>query len=79
MAAVQHVMGKMPGATGLRTWTDAHNFVDLAGSEALIFGPGHLRRAHRPDESVDLHEVVTSARVLAQLLGGSSGLLEETS
>jgi acetylornithine deacetylase/succinyl-diaminopimelate desuccinylase-like protein len=78
-AAVQRVMGRAPGATGLRTWTDAHNFVDLAGSEAVIFGPGHLRRAHRPDESVDLREVVASARVLAELLGAAPVLLAGTS
>jgi acetylornithine deacetylase/succinyl-diaminopimelate desuccinylase-like protein len=78
-SAAERATGRTPRATGLRTWTDAHNFVDLAGSEAVVYGPGHLRRAHRPDESVDLREVVSSARVLAELLGAAPVLLVGTS
>ena len=26
--------------TGMVAWTDAHNFVDLGGSQAVVFGPG---------------------------------------
>jgi acetylornithine deacetylase/succinyl-diaminopimelate desuccinylase-like protein len=51
-------------------WTDAHNFAEVAGSQAIVFGPGHLRDAHGPDEHVDLVEVVRAARVLAALISG---------
>jgi len=33
-----------------------------------VFGPGHLRNAHRPDEFVSLTDVVTCARSLAALI-----------
>ena len=41
---------------GMVAWTDAHNFVDLGGSQAVVFGPGHLRNAHREDEWVDIEK-----------------------
>lgn len=56
-------------------WTDAHNFVDIAGSEAVLFGPGHRRDAHRPDEHVDLADVVTTGRVVAALLADAVDLV----
>jgi acetylornithine deacetylase/succinyl-diaminopimelate desuccinylase-like protein len=54
--------------TSMPAWTDAHNFAEVAGSQAVVFGPGHLRTAHGPDEHVDLVEVVKAARVLARLI-----------
>ena len=53
-------------------WTDAHSFVDIAGSAALVFGPGDLRVAHRPGEHIDLREVVQAGRILAGLLAPGS-------
>ena len=53
-------------------WTDAHSFVDIAGSTALVFGPGDLQDAHRPDEHIDLREVVQAGRILAALLAPES-------
>jgi acetylornithine deacetylase/succinyl-diaminopimelate desuccinylase-like protein len=57
-------------------WTDAHNFVDHGGSQAVVFGPGHLRNAHRPEEFVSLTDVVMCARSLAALVGDTPALLE---
>ena len=70
--AVERVRGRAPGTIGVIAWTDAHNFVELGGSTAVVFGPGHLRGAHRPDEHVDLRDVVTCARIFAELLGDAS-------
>ncbi|MEX2439501.1 MAG: M20/M25/M40 family metallo-hydrolase [Actinomycetota bacterium] len=67
--------GQPPASYGMLAWTDAHNFVDLAGSETVVFGPGHLRNAHRPDESVALHDVVECANVLANLLAHTDELV----
>ena len=52
--AVASVTGARPDPTGMVAWTDAHNFVDLAGSQTVVFGPGHLRNAHREDEWVEV-------------------------
>ena len=57
-------------------WTDAHNFVDHGGSQAVVFGPGHLRNAHRPDEFVSLTDVVTCARSLAALIADTAAWVE---
>ena len=66
--SVRRTTGTTPAATGMIAWTDAHNFVDHGGSQAVVFGPGHLRNAHRPDEFVSLTDVLTCARTLAALI-----------
>lgn len=73
--AVRRTTGTAPAATGMVAWTDAHNFVDHGGSQAVVFGPGHLRNAHRPDEFVSLTDVVTCARALAALIGDTATLV----
>ena len=70
--AVRRTTGATPAATGMIAWTDAHNFVDHGGSQAVVFGPGHLRNAHRPDEFVSLTDVVTCARSLAALIADTA-------
>ncbi len=76
-AAAQAATGRRPAPVGMLAWTDAHSFVDLAASEAVVFGPGHLRDAHRPDERVDLDEVVDCARTFCNLIARARALLEE--
>jgi len=66
--SVERTTGTPPAPAGMIAWTDAHHFVDFGGSQAVVFGPGHLRNAHRSDESVSLTDVVTCARVLADLI-----------
>jgi acetylornithine deacetylase/succinyl-diaminopimelate desuccinylase-like protein len=65
--AVRAVTGAEPAYGGMPSWTDAHSFVERAGSEAVVYGPGHLRAAHRPDEWVDVAEIVRVAMVLSAL------------
>jgi acetylornithine deacetylase/succinyl-diaminopimelate desuccinylase-like protein len=65
--AVDRVLGGETGFTVMPAWTDAHSFAE-AGSEAVVFGPGTLLTAHRPDERISLTELVDSARVLADIL-----------
>ena len=40
---------------------------DLAGSQTVVFGPGSLRGAHQPGESVAVGEVLACARILARM------------
>lgn len=75
--AVETVTGAAPEPTGMVAWTDAHNFVDFGGSQAVVFGPGHLRNAHREDEFVSVGDVVSCARSLAALLADASSLFGE--
>jgi acetylornithine deacetylase len=71
-AAIEGVTHVPPEARSMPCWTDAHSFVDIAGSAALVFGPGDLLAAHRPDEHIDLREVVQAARIFASLLAPAS-------
>jgi acetylornithine deacetylase/succinyl-diaminopimelate desuccinylase-like protein len=73
-SAVRDVLGTEAAFTRMPAWTDAHSFVELGGSEAVVFGPGHLRNAHRPDEKIELAAVVNCARVYASLLARSGSL-----
>jgi len=72
---VHRMIGATPAPAGMVAWTDAHNFVDHGGSQAVVFGPGDLRNAHRPDEFVSLTDVVTCARVLADLIADAPALV----
>lgn len=49
-------------------WTDAHNFVEIARSDAIVFGPGDLLDAHRPGESIAVADIVHAARAMAQVI-----------
>jgi acetylornithine deacetylase/succinyl-diaminopimelate desuccinylase-like protein len=66
--------GRSRAATiGVPAWTDAHNFVDLAGSQPVVWGPGDFGLAHDPAEAVPVDEVVAAARVVEELLVGAGG------
>jgi acetylornithine deacetylase len=71
--AVRRVCGRAPTFTTMASWTDAHSFAE-AGSTAVVFGPGTLRYAHRPDEHIDVREIVTAAQILADVVGRSRDL-----
>ena len=75
LKATERVCGDDPARIGVPAWTDAHNFVDLAGSTAVVWGPGDFGLAHDPAEAVDIGEVVTAARVVEELLVRTPGWL----
>ena len=60
---------------GVPAWTDAHNFVDLAGSQAVVWGPGDFGLAHDPAEEIAVDEVVVAARTVEALLADAAGWL----
>jgi acetylornithine deacetylase len=39
--------------------------VNHGSTPTVLFGPGDIRRAHRPDEYVEVEELVAAARTLA--------------
>jgi acetylornithine deacetylase/succinyl-diaminopimelate desuccinylase-like protein len=73
-AASERAIGRSPGFTRMPSWTDAHSFADRSGSEVVVFGPGHLRAAHRPDEHIDVRDVVRCARIFRDLLAAAGDL-----
>ena len=72
--ASRTALDREPGLTRMPAWTDAHSFFDRCGSEVVVFGPGHLRAAHRADEHIDAKEIVRSARVFASLIADAGSL-----
>jgi acetylornithine deacetylase len=65
---VADTLGREPAFFGFPAWTDAHNMVEVGGAEAVVFGPGpRLSTAHRPDDHIDLRDVVDCALVVRNL------------
>lgn len=71
-AAVTEVCGEPREAIGVPAWTDAHNFVDFGGSEAIVFGPGSFETAHTADEQIDVNDIVECSQVFVKLLDPES-------
>jgi acetylornithine deacetylase/succinyl-diaminopimelate desuccinylase-like protein len=67
VTATETTVGAKPEPIGVPAWTDAHNFVDFAGAEALVYGPGDFAVAHTPEEQIDVNEVVRCADVFVTL------------
>lgn len=59
------VTGASAEIRGMRYGADMRLLVNVGGIPTVLFGPGDVRDAHRPDESVAVAELVTATRVLA--------------
>jgi acetylornithine deacetylase/succinyl-diaminopimelate desuccinylase-like protein len=75
LGATERVGGSRAATIGVPAWTDAHNFVDLAGSQAVVWGPGDFGLAHDPAEEIAVDEVVVAARTVEALLADAAGWL----
>ena len=73
LRAIEEVAGSRAPTVGVPAWTDAHNFVELAGSQAIVWGPGDFGLAHDADEAIAIDEVVVAARTIETLLGRLDG------
>lgn len=59
------VTGQAPAVCGMPYGCDLGLTVNVGAIPTVVFGPGDVRDAHRPDESVPIAELVTAARALA--------------
>lgn len=59
------VTGEEPRVEGMTYGADMALLVNHADTPTVLFGPGDIRRAHRPDEWVAVEELVAVARVAA--------------
>jgi acetylornithine deacetylase len=57
-------------------WTAVHDgsFLNAAGIPTICCGPGDVRAAHRPDESVDIDELILATKIYAFLAAGWCGV-----
>ena len=59
--------GREADLRGMTYGADMRLLVNVAGVPTVLYGPGDVRRAHRPDEGVEVEELVTAARAYALL------------
>lgn len=64
-AAASAVTGRSPTVRGMPYGCDLGLTVNVGAMPTVVFGPGDVRDAHRPDESVPVADLVTAARCLA--------------
>jgi acetylornithine deacetylase len=65
--AVTSVTGAPPRIEGMTYGADMRLLVNEGGVPTVLFGPGNVRQAHRPDEFVPIEDLMTVARVIAVL------------
>lgn len=63
--AVHELAGEPAPVAGVPYGADMRLLINEGGIPTILFGPGDVRAAHRPDESVALGELRLAARVLA--------------
>lgn len=64
-AAARAVTGRRPAVRGMPYGCDLGLTTNVGDIPTVVFGPGDVRDAHRPDESVAIADLVTAARCLA--------------
>jgi len=60
--------GRTPHITGMPYGADMHLLVNQGRIPTVLFGPGDIRHAHAPDESVALAELEAVARTLVLMI-----------
>lgn len=63
--AVASVLPHTPTLGGMRFGSDMRLLVHQGGIPTVLFGPGDVREAHRPNESVFLDELIKATKILA--------------
>ena len=67
-AAHTAVHGRPPTVHGVPYGSDQRLLTGLGGIPTVLYGPGDVRQAHAPDESVPVAELVSVTRTLVRLL-----------
>ena len=73
IGAHRTVLGAEPSVEGVTYGSDLRLFTNHARVPAVLYGPGDVREAHAPNESIDLEEVVTACKVIALTLARWTG------
>ncbi len=67
------VHGTVPAVHGVPYGSDQRLLTGLGGVPTVVYGPGDVRQAHAPDESVPVAELVQVTRTLVHLLASTCG------
>ena len=71
--AHRRVTGRAPAVLGAPWGSDIRLLADLGGVPAVHYGPGDVRKAHGPDESVPVEDLITVTRSLVMLIARACG------
>ena len=63
--SVEKITGGYPEVYGMRATCDAGVLATEFGIPSVIFGPGELDQAHKPNEHIDINQLELSAQVYA--------------
>ncbi len=67
------IHGDRPAVHGVPYGSDQRLLTGLGAVPTVIYGPGDVRHAHAPDESVPVHELVQVTRTLIQFIASTCG------
>lgn len=73
--AATEVLGREPALRGMPYGCDLGLTVNVGGIPTVVFGPGDVRHAHSPDESVPIDDLEQAARVVALAILRTCGVL----
>ena len=65
--------GSRPAQHGVPYGSDQRLLLGLGGVPTVIYGPGDVRHAHAPDESVAVPELVQVTQTLVRLIVTTCG------
>ncbi len=65
LAAASSVSGRQASVEGMTYGADMGLIANVGGTPAVLYGAGDIRLAHRPDECVEIDDLLTMARTLA--------------
>jgi acetylornithine deacetylase len=71
--AHRRVTGRSPAVLGAPWGSDIRLLSGIGGVPAVHYGPGDVRKAHAPDESVPIADLVTVTRSLVMLIARACG------
>ncbi len=66
--AHEDLAGSAPSVVGVPYGADMRLLVNQGGTPTVCYGPGDVRLAHGPDESVEVGELMAAARAVALLI-----------
>jgi acetylornithine deacetylase len=66
-AVIADVTGQPPAIEAMTYGADMRLLVNEGGIPSVLFGPGNVRKAHQPDESVPIEDLLVVARTIALL------------
>ena len=62
--AAADILGATPPVRGVRFGSDMRLLANVGGIPTVLFGPGDVREAHRPNESVAAEDLLRATQIL---------------